>query len=276
MKYVTTLFIAAFVALGTTAVHGAEPILKDMIAHFEKSGMKLGEVGYLKKLTNQQKKQGILEGVNVSDDWRKRKKVTEVQYMFNILRVKDKEALGTRHRFAASFKKDIYINGFFVLSFQEDANKDKVLKIFNSFKKDMVTQTQERPTPTVPKVAIGTEVTVAGLFGVQKANGKVTGATVFDTEAEQSYDVVLDAQGKGVAKSRPRGMSLVKGVVVMQDGKRMLAIKSVSKITNETRQPHNLGGRPTPTGFRGKTSKGIMGCTPTTTVGSITWKGMAS
>jgi hypothetical protein len=47
------------VSVYATGLHAAESTLKDLVAHFEKSGMPLDEVRYVKKLTKQQQKQGI-------------------------------------------------------------------------------------------------------------------------------------------------------------------------------------------------------------------------
>lgn len=105
------------------------PTLKDMVEHFKKSGMNLDNVQYL-RIEPERAAMGIVEQVNITDDHKKRKNILKTQYNFAIMRMKDE---ATVKGWTRQFKDSAYANGLFVLSFGEDANKDKITKIFSSY-----------------------------------------------------------------------------------------------------------------------------------------------
>lgn len=137
------IMVAGLALLIGMNVYAAEntasgPTLKDIVQHFGKSGMPLDKVEYQKKLTEDQIRIGVVEGMNVEDDETKRKDITKVLYMFNVVRQKDSDSLAAQMQMAQSFKSEVYTNGLFMLTFGKNPPlratiKSKIIKIFQSF-----------------------------------------------------------------------------------------------------------------------------------------------
>ena len=138
MKRLMIMTAAMGVIACAQTLFAIEPTLKELVQHFKNSGMPLDVVEY-QALTNDQKKIGVVEGINVEDDARRRPQITKVTYMFTVLRQTDQDSMNTLLQFGRAFKSEDYTNGLFLLTFPKNpplnaAIKERIVTIFRSFR----------------------------------------------------------------------------------------------------------------------------------------------
>lgn len=140
MKRVILTAVAVGIVACAPTLFATESTLKELVQHFKNSGMPLDAVEY-QTLTNDQKKIGVVEGINVEDDARRRLQISKVIYMFTVLRQADQDSMNSLLQFGRAFKNEDYTNGLFLLTFPKNpplnaAIKEKIVTIFRSFRTD--------------------------------------------------------------------------------------------------------------------------------------------